>query len=343
MVSHICDIVIGDWQFDHLVSASIVSDIETLTDTCILTLPKRYVWSNKFVFLGDDPIIKRGDKVVIRLGYNGELKTRFIGYIKDIEAGVPVKIHCEDSMFLLKKGSISEAYADVSLKQLLEDILPAGIEYRTPDDKDIQLGQLRLNRASPARVMRELRETYGLYTYFQNLAFKDGTVRPVLLVGLAYWVDIRSEEEFEFGRNIISSELVYRRKDDIRLKLKVISWQRDNSRKIFEIGDDDGEVRTVHYYNLSKLQCEIRAKADLERYKYTGYHGTFQTFGIPEVEKGDVASLVGNQYHPDGKYLIKSVKIDFGVNGYQQTIEPDAIINDRTNSQATGARRDGVV
>jgi hypothetical protein len=122
------------------------------------------------------------------------------------------------------------------------------------------------------------------------------------------------------------------------LKAKAISWQADNTKIEVEVGDPDGEQRTLHFYGLNKEQLEIRAKAELEKYKYTGYYGNFTTFGEPAIEKGDVVSFIGNKYHPDGKYLCKELKIKFGTAGYRQAITPDGIINDKraSTSVATG-------
>jgi hypothetical protein len=44
------------------------------------------------------------------------------------------------------------------------------------------------------------------------------------------------------------------------------------------------------------------------------------------VEKSDVAKITGNEYHPDGSYLIKSLKIEFGHRGYRQTPVLDTLI-----------------
>ena len=137
--------------------------------------------------------------------------------------------------------------------------------------------------------------------------------------GLAYWTDNRNTSTFRFGFNVIDPfALVYKRQEDIRLKAKAISWQRNNTKIETEVGDEDGEQRTIHAYNLNLSQLQVYAKAELERYKYTGYRGELETFGEPAVEKNDIINLVGNQYHPDGKYLIKKVKVQFGTGGYRQ-------------------------
>jgi hypothetical protein len=78
---------------------------------------------------------------------------------------------------------------------------------------------------------------------------------------------------------------------------------------------------------------KARAEKDLERFKYTGYQGSFDTFGEPSVRPNDIANITGNKYYPSGKYLIKKVTKRCGVSqGIKQTIEPDQLINDSTNT-----------
>jgi len=323
---------IGEWRFDYGAEVEIEQDIDTLTDTCKIVIPRKHEWDRKKIAIGDDPILKRGDAVKVQLGYLPNYKTRFIGFVKDIKPGVPVTIECEDSMYLLKKGSLTLSYKTVSLQQLVADIVPPGIEFKVVSDKPVNIGQWRITKASPAKVLEELKSKYRIYSYFRNITEGQET-RPVLHVGLAYWLDHRQEHVFEFGENIVDDrDLIYKRKEDILLKAKATSWLKNNTKIEVEVGDPDGEERTIHAYNLSKEELEVYAKAELERYKYTGWRGSFPTFGEPAAEKGDVAYLIGNKYHPDGKYLIKSLRITMNTSGYKQIIYPDSIINDKQNS-----------
>lgn len=323
-------ITIGDYEFPYCCDVEIVSDIEVLTDICKITLPRRHDWDLRKIALGDDPILKRKDPVLVKFGYDGYSTTEFIGFVKDIKAGTPVTIECEDYMMLLKQKPISASLpASTTLKQLLATILPKGVQYKTID---VQIGDWRIKNVTPAKVLEELKSKFGFFSYFRLLEI-EGEIKPVLYVGWAYWIEGRKEEEFEFGRNIIDDkDLVYKVAEDVRLKLKVVSVGRDNRRIEYEFGDTDGELRTVHYYNATAEMVKERAMKDLERFKYTGYRGGFATFGEPSMRPGDIASIVGNKYHPDGKYLIKKVVKNCGVNrGIKQTIEPNKIVNDASN------------
>jgi len=326
-------ITIGDYEFPYCVDVEIVSSVDTLTDTCKITLPRKFEWDCREIALGDDPILKRGMPVVVKAGYDGTLITEFIGFVKNIKSGVPVQIECEDSMFLLKQGGteVTKSYKNPTLSKILSDILPKGIKFKVPEL--LLGGLLRLNKLTPAKALEEMKTKHGIYSYFRIV-----NSQPVLYSGLAYWTDNRHEEDFKFGYNIIEhSNLVYRREEDVKLLIKAFGISKDNKRVKVEVGDPDGEIRTFHYYETNKEVLKRRAEQDLARLKYTGYYGDFLTFGAPSIQKGDIANLIGNQYNPDGKYLIKKVTKRIGVTtGYRQSIEPESIINDKRTNTATG-------
>lgn len=315
------------FSFSYLVDVEINQSIETLTDTCTIKLPRTVYRNGKLINLGEDtmagkPFFKRGDKVIVKLGYGNALKTRFIGYLRDIKSGIPITISCDDSMYLLKAGKIKQSFKEGKLDDIIKAILPSGIDYKAAD---CTLGQFNINNASPAKVLESLRSD-GIFSYFRNIT-KNGETKPVLYSGLAYWVDDRKEAKFKFGVNIINGDdLSYRKKDDVLLKVKATSIQADNSRKEIEVGDPDGEVRTVFKYKVGADDLRKFAESELERFKYTGLRGTIPTFGEPAVEKGDVADISGSQYYPDGKYLIKAARITSGVQGYRQAITLDQVL-----------------
>ena len=57
------------WEFDKVAEVEITRDTDTLTDTCVLKLPKKVRWQNE-----ERIPIKRGDEVTVWLGYDDELE-----------------------------------------------------------------------------------------------------------------------------------------------------------------------------------------------------------------------------------------------------------------------------
>lgn len=301
------------WKFDALNNCTIVEDMATLTDTCELILPKRVEWQGAKDF---ELPIKRGDKITVKLGYDGNLKTRFIGYVRTVDAKKPVKIMCEDGMFLLKTAETKKkGYKKVTLKQLITDLLAGtGIDFLLVDG-DIPLGSYRMLKDTVAEELNEMKSKYGLRAYFRTI-----NGQSKLYVGLGYPFDNRKKENFIYGQNLISEDFVYRIADDVKIKVKAISIDNKNKRTEIETGDKDGELYTVYHDNIGVEELRKFAESELKRFKTTGFKGSFETFGEPYVNKCDIAHIEASDKN-EGDFLIKKIEVNFGMNGYRQKIE----------------------
>lgn len=303
------------WEFTAVSSCTITEDTERLTDTCTIALPKKIKWEGA-IGGGNNPPVKRGDRITVQLGYNDDLKTRFTGYVRRVKTGMPVVLECEDSMFVLKTKEVTKkGYKSVTLEQLVNDMLHGSIIKSQLIDKDIELGPYRITRNTVAEELSELKREFGLATYFRTV-----NNEPLLYAGFTWPFDNRQTQRFVFSKNIVSEELEYRRKEDIRLKVKATSIQPDNRRITVEVGDNDGELRTVYHYSLNESDLKKFAANELERFKYDGYQGSFTSFGEPVVNKTDIADITASD-GIRGRYLIKKVEIGFGTDGYRQKIE----------------------
>jgi hypothetical protein len=305
------------WAFDALASCTIVEDVASLTDTCTIELPKRISWQGRPVGAGDNPPIRRGDGISVSLGYDGDPPQRFSGYVRRVAAGTPVRIECEDGMFLLKTAETKKkSFRSVTLDALVSEILTGSGVRHALVDKDVVLGPYRITQDTVARELAEMQREFGLLAYFRDL---DGRQR--LYVGYTYPFDGRRTGRFIWGKNIIEDGLEYRLREDIKLQVKAISILQKGNRRIEEtVGDRDGELRTVYRYNIDKKELKVFAAAELERFKYSGYQGSITAFGEPAVRKTDIAYVEGQDGNR-GSYLIKKVETTFGVDGYRQKIE----------------------
>jgi hypothetical protein len=312
-----CRVQIGKYEFNRVAEVKINSSYENLTDTATLTIPRKLQFEGKPI-TGDDGIFKTGDVVNIYLGYDFKNELIFSGFIANVKPGTPLEFRCEDLMYLLKRGALKKSFpGKIKVKALLQDILP-GYNIVCPD---IDLGQTRIINETPAQVLSNLNRTYGFKSWFRN-----GT----LYCGLSYWLELQQSPPPVFvfsGRqaNIIEHDLTYQDKESVRLKVTAISINPDNSKTEIEIGDPEGEQRTLTYYNVSKKDLTEFAKLDLEKFRYTGFRGTFTTFGSPVVRHGDIVQLIDPEINDrNGRYIVKSVDTTFGQRGYRQKIELEA-------------------
>lgn len=310
MIKLSCDIKISDYQYKGVVDLSVDSSSENLTDTAILTFPQKVKWKDKSI----KDLIKRGDSVVIKLGYDDSLTEVFSGYIKTIKADIPITVECDDMMFKLKKNPISTSFQNTSLDNLLKNILPSGITYSAAS---INLGKMRINGATPAEVLSKLKDQYGIYSWFKN---------GILYSGLQY---------LGKGKNHIINysiddfrNLEYIVSDDISYQVSAISIYDNNTRIEEKVGDEGGEKRQFYYYNIDRAELKRMASVSLVKLKYDGYRGSLQIFGKPIIAHGDTFTIK-NQFYPEreGTYIVKSVRTDFGQEGFKQTVEIDRLWN----------------
>lgn len=300
---------------------------EHLTDTAKIIVPRKLSFEGADLFAGTNPLFKRGDKVKIEAGYYPNITTIFEGYISKVHAKIPVELECEDQMFLLKQYTVtypdkySTIYlgkngkhskrpkiisANITLQQLMDYMIQDDIEFDILDN--VKLGQFRAVNATPAQILEKLKDEYGLFSYFV-----DGRLK----VGFANNAADTVEATFKMEEVVINSqELEYQTEDSVKIKVKAISMMPDNTKKEVEVGDPDGEQKTIHKYNMTESELRTVAEKWLAEFKYTGFRGELETFGEPYVRHGDRAKIVSRKLpEMDSTYLIKGVKRKMSVGG----------------------------
>lgn len=308
-------ITIGQYSFYVVDSINIESSWNFLADTATITLPRRLLTQGSLsnVAAPDlSSVIKVGDPVQIDLGYDFVFETEFTGYVKGISPNIPVKIECEDAMWKLKQNSLSNAWRSVSLKELLDFIVPSGIEVKTPGQ--VNLGKFRIEGVSTFDILKKIKEVYGLVSYFRGNS---------LIVGFPFQ-EQANEMNLHLQRNVDDSKtkIAYRRSDQASLKFKAISIQADGSKIEVELGDPKGQLRTIHVpIGLKESEIKTIAQQRMKLYSFDGYQGTITTFGQPHVRHSDNVKIIDDLY-PDreGTYRIDTVKVQVGAGGYRRTL-----------------------
>ena len=313
-------ITIGNLQMNFCNEITVESSWTLLTDTATIVIPKSITVENKPIVDGAKAVFKIGDKVKIEAGYNFEHDTIFTGYVTEVKTKYPLEIRCEDQMWLFKQKSYKKTFKTVTVKQLI-DYLMATLGEKFPvdySDAGVQLGKFRINNATGAQVLEELRKKYGIYSFF-----REGT----MYVGFVYShasPGYRKRIPLQYTPNIIEDDLTFHAAENQKVKVKATSILADNKQLSIEVGDGDGRVIEQVFYNLGKADLEKVAKNVLATWKVSGLEGTLETFGKPFVRQSDAIKLANNKIsEQNGTYLVKSVTRKFGQNGYRQAIEID--------------------
>lgn len=298
----------GSWTFEKITSCEIERDADALTATCKLTLPRKVKWEGQT----SNPI-RRGDKIKVWLGYDDDLELAFVGYVLRKGFKTPIEIFCEDEMFMLKqKPCVKKAYKSVDIQTLLSD---QNLCYDIKVLGEQSIGQYRTNFETVAELLAHLKEN-SIRTFFR---FEDG--KPVLYCGVLFDHGTELRQVFETGVNIISdSSLDEQKAEDVKIKLKVVSLQPDNKKKIkVEVGDAEGERRTLHCYGKTEAEAKAWGEQELERLKRDGLTGSFQTFGHMLLDRLDIIGIKIDGERK-GKYQIQKNTITYGSSGFRQDI-----------------------
>lgn len=300
-------IEIGNFVFNRVNNVSISSGWEDLTDICSLKLP------NLQNVLREG--INYGDVVNVFLGYGNENNLEFTGFVESIAPDFPFELRCEDGMYELKKATaISKVFAEITLKELIAEIVPNAII--SDSIPDVIIKNFTVSKATPAQVLRKLKEEYFLTAYFRN---------KILFVGLPYTETglEPSRADYNLQRNVEpKTNLTFRRAEDVILQVRAISILEDNTRIEVTVGDSDGQVITLHSRNIDSFQALTDwANVELEQFKYEGYKGNFTGFGQPFIIHSATANILDNIY-PEraGNYVINKVNTTFGTGGFRRKI-----------------------
>lgn len=308
-----CHITLGErlapFGFVHQYESE--SSWRNLTDRATLELPRnvRLRQASLRDYVGN------GDRLAVRLGYDGQTAAVYEGFVTRVVPDIPYRVYADDGMYLLKRQSTTASWRDISLAGLITALLPDNYQalgYRV-EAVESGLGRFSVHKATLGQVLEVLREEYALPCFFRG---------KTLYAGLSYWPKLQARHSFRFQHNVVSHDLEWREPGDTPLRVLAISMLPDNRKLHVEVGDPEGEVRTLHFYDRSLADLRREAEAYLDRLRISGYRGSFVTFGTPQVQHGDLVTL-RDDYFPErneGAYLVDAVRTTYGIGGYRQEI-----------------------
>lgn len=313
----ICDITIGNIRMRSVHEVAIKRSIFQVGDTAVIKLPLSAFMKNE---KGDlqkvqtSQKIKVGDKITIKLGYNPDLVTEFVGFVKRLNLKMPIEIECEDWTYPLRTVNIKQAWKKASLEEILKYVGGLAKFELLAGTPDVTITNFVANNVTALWVLQQLKDKYGMTLYF--------TQDNKLYAGLAY-TRKTGDVYLTTGKNVIKTDdLKWVNADDVKLKIKAISMEKNGSRIEAELGDTDGEIRTLYFYDVhDKEQLKTLAEAEIGKYKYTGYRGSVNCFLKPYAEPCMTAILSDTQFaERSGKYFIESTEVNFGLNGARRKI-----------------------
>jgi len=345
------------FSFNFVNEIEIFSSWEHFTDTAKIIFPKKMYFvdengvknnfTGKNIYAGDTtPLIQRGDRITINLGYHYNSKTtiqkEFEGYITAVYNTTPITLECEDLMYELKKmqAPIKTYYSNIwDVESMINDMIKlSGVktDIKVRQSIKTKIGDFISGHETVAEVLANLRKKSHLNSYLRGTELRCSSI--------VYYPEDARNHIFSFQENIIEDNLQYSRKEDTNLHIRAYSVEKSevetgqvtkkgkakttNKRLEVLVPDDSiltGETKTLYFYGIDNVTAlKKEAEKKLNRYWFTGFKGKFVTFGLSSVRHGDHVKLI-DKASPErnGNYLVKSVRKTFGVNGYRQEIELD--------------------
>lgn len=305
------DIEVGDYRLGMLDEVTIHSSVELLSDTATIKLPA----AEYNLALEVESKVKRGDRVVIRLGYaETGIVEEFSGYLLRVSTdGGSITLHCEDDLHLYRKPLTNKVHKQITLSRLLKAVCKeAGIQHRIDCSYSWTYAKFVVHTATAYDVLKKVQEECGADIYL-----KDGTLHihpPGRYVG--------SERYYDLALNVESENLTYRTARDKRLKVVVKALLPDGKVRQVEVGATGGDKVEVKCPTSDIASMRQRGETELRRRTYDGYEGGITTWLIPVCKAGDSATLRDSDYpHKDGTYFVSSVKTTMSDAGGKREIQ----------------------
>lgn len=305
MLQMVWQIRIGGYRLGLLEAVKIHRSVDLLADTAEIVLPAMMM--NKALEV--EKQLKRGDAVTIELGYDGQLREEFRGYLHEISVdGGSLTLRCEDGLFLFRKPLPGMELKDISLKELLEHVVrAAGLETKVECSYEFRYGKFVINRSTGYDVLKKVQEETKANIYLKG---------NVLHVHPAY-EEVFGRVKYDFARNIEKDELVYKKADERKFEVEVEGLDKEGKSVKVVVGTTGGDRRSVKIYGVTDpAQLRKRGEEELKYLMYDGYEGELTGWLVPYCDAGYVAEIRDAEYpQKDGSYYVTAVTTEFSENG----------------------------
>ncbi len=328
------DISIGELRFEGVQNVVIKRSVHSLIETAVIevpamayikvigrTTPEKIVTATQIV---------PGNEVRIQLGYNGEMRTEFEGYVVSCRPGTPLQIICEGASYLLRINVPGVPPRKTTLKELMQSAVTKTIgnkSIKVTCALDMAVLNTCSSSASGLEIINELiRATKDNlccffikpYELWCGLLYSDYTsgipISNDETVGYRIGFNTLKENTLEeHARNVKAGTVEYKRKSSTGEVLMGVSVSRS--------GGATKETAILNTILQEKSLAELADEKAI-RNNYKGYEGDFTAFLQPYLTPGGSAKIVNsNMPEMDGVYLTESTEVTFGINGARRKIE----------------------
>ena len=304
------DITIGRYRLKMVDQVKVKHSVEQLRDTATITLPAMVEGKALEV----ESKLHAGDSVTIRLGYDGNLQTEFAGYLKAINTdGGNLTLECEDAIYLFDKKVDDVELTEISMNALLEKVVSqVDPSYQVQTEFDFTWKKFVFYHATARDILKKVQDEtkaniwFGGNTLHVQPQYAQASGRTVV---------------FDFARNIESSNLKYRKKEDKKLEVMVELTSAKGEKTEVKYGASGGKTIKRVGHGVSEEEAKKIAENEYNLWCYDGYEGSFTGWLIPYVEPGDAVRLRDTDYpKKEGVYYVTGTEISFSKEGGKRTV-----------------------
>ena len=299
------------YQLALMAEIDIVASVDNLADTATIVLPESVM--NEVLNLGDK--IGRGTEVLIKLGYDDELETEFVGFIKDITTNdSSLKITCEDSLFLFRVGVPDMELKPTSMAEigqyLIDEIDPS---FTLVCDYDIAYEKFTIHQATGYDVLKKIQQESKGNIYF-NTEKKELHIHPP-------YIEKGGEVFYSMQYNIENSSLEFNNKLDAKVEITIESTDTKGNVIKATSGTTGGNKVTLKVGSMDKESMQKIADAEVLKHSAAGYEGSFDAWLVPMV-KPTFSARVKDEDYPEKTdfYYVKSVNTNVSESGAKRSV-----------------------
>lgn len=282
----------------------VVRDRKTIEEKCVIDIP--YI---KQLFQDISPV-EAGAQIKVQIGYLNELQTEFEGVVTRRSGYSTISLECESSLtYEMKRTRVKpKSWKSVKLKEVLEYIYP-GIETNV---FDTTLENMRIEDTTQFGALTQIKGPYGL-----DIFARGQTVTACIPYADQTAIDAGNVVH-DFQRNCVrvNRALEYKQADDVRIRYKGVSKYKDSDGKtqshLYEAGDPDGGVHTLHFYGKSETELKELVDERLKEVKYDGLRGWYWSFYKPQLMINQIVELIdARKPEYNGRYFIDKTETYF--------------------------------
>ncbi|NRR90662.1 hypothetical protein HSX10_03690 [Winogradskyella undariae] len=301
------------YQLALMSECEVISSVDNLSDTATIVLPEAVMND----VLNFDDKIGRGTEVIIRMGYDGDLQTEFVGFIKDITTNdSSLKILCEDALFLFRVGVPDIEMKPTSLTEVAQYLIDnIDSSYTLKCDYDINYEKFTIHQATGYDVLKKLQDETKANIYFDS-ELKQLHIHPP-------YVEKGGEALYSMQYNIENSSLEFKNRLDNKVEVTVESTNiRGEVSKVVS-GTTGGDKVTLKVGAMDEASMERIANAEVLKRSASGYEGSYDGWLLPFV-KPTYSLRIKDEDYPNKTdwYYCKSVVTKLSESGGQRTITP---------------------